>query len=688
MRKNFPSTWLFTVLFSLSLFSCSIEWFSDYDRSMEEVLCTEYTFILPDPTGVNTEPQVFTKKLPVGQTQVILKSDEIEDFEKGYMLNYLQFYSDDSSEIPSFVHTDSDNHVLNVTVTREPLFFKVDWIVSDHTKYYIDYYLENLDVEDGEQLTTENCDIRTEQRKGTTFEVIPKEPIKTFTGFTLVEPVDSKTIGRLGDTHVQIFYSRKRNTLFLDYNGGTFDGNSSFSKIYKYESPIERSELPQPLYEGYKFQNWQNEYGDSVTIPATMPETDISLLAVWKKIWTVTYIGRNGETVQTKEIYDGDLAYWPDSPFTAVDESWHCQAWYSEDTFQTVFDLNSYPVTQNLTLYSKWVQKRKVTYHKNDGSAIETEPEYIEVGQPYSLLHYKSCFGSYGANGKYFLGWATSETAATPEYYAGDEVSGVDDLNLYAVYTNDYFTVTVINAYNTSEKVTAQVGKGTKISFWDVEDNKLTCPAGFGKGGGYSLTPDSDGVYWNATEITSDITVYQHWELWIICHNGYLDSDGNENMSWYCYKDGKPLTYPASVDLPTRPDYTFQDFFIDAERTTPVNFESVNIPGYGVNSSLDIYAKWSDASAGITVTLGNVESDPGITISADASNKITANIPSGVTPVSFCWKIDGEILSAENSSSYTYNPANLEAGIHYVFLEIKDSNGFIYTAHCDISVQK
>lgn len=656
---------------------------------MDEILTTEYKFYLDD-TDLS---KVYTKKVPIGRECEILTSKEIEALKPGWMLKCYTYYNEEDPDavIPSNIHTDSNQYVTTVKVTQQPESFKVEWQPSDHTNYDLYHYLENLNISEP-TLTTENCTLKdTTHALGTTFDNTKAgEHCLSYTGFTPLTPVE-KPIAENGETCVDIFYQRNSYTINMNYAGGSNSaGESSSTVSIKYQNNVS-IEPPTRDAEQYRFDYWKDpSTGAKVALPETMPDHDIDLEAQWQKYYVVTYLDIDGNVYKNLPVDEYKKAYYhPDEAFSEVNGIYRFGGWYTDSACQNWFDVNSTDITQNITLYPKWFESKDIIFYKNDGTST-SYTYHADSSVPFSLPHYKHLFGSYGAKeGKYFLGWASSADADTHDYLPCDVITDFSSMNtnFYAVYTSDFCTITLCNAWKPSEKVTAKVGKGTVISFWDVEDNKLTCPAGYEKYDQYSYDADSDGTMFYE-QINSDMTVYQHWKLTLKAHCDYYNSDGIEVTNDYLYFDGKPLSYPAADDLPQREDYFFQDFFIDSALTTPVNFASVNIPGYGSQSTLHVYVKWSDSTAGVSVYFDQVLPDPGFTLNVDqTTGKITAVISSSsITVQSFVWKIDENLLTGENSVTYTYSAAGLAGGSHSVVCVITDTEGNMYSARTEIKV--
>ncbi len=274
----------------------------------------------------------------------------------------------------------------------------------------------------------------------------------------------------------------------------TFD-----SGVEKMTVPIgDTIDYPVPTRTGYDFLYWSTD-GKTDDRPVTMPDGNISLIAVWSPIdCTVTFIS-DGKSVDTTQSY-GDKVVLPDDPTKdpTVDTVYIFAGWkgYTEGmtvsgdmTFEAEF-------TENARLY-------RIVFLNDDGSVISED--HLGYGKTITA--------------------PTASKSSTAEYYYefskwvdpnGDTItvpSAVEaDLTAKAVYVqhNQRYTVTYkVNGVQIGDPETAEYGStvtvrgqysepGHTVSQWTadgitVSDGKFTMPA--------------SGVVFNATSTVNTYTV-------------------------------------------------------------------------------------------------------------------------------------------------------------------------------------
>ena len=109
-----------------------------------------------------------------------------------------------------------------------------------------------------------------------------------------------------------------------------------------------------PTYTGFEFIGWDNAY-NSIT-------ADLTVKAVYKQvnIYTVTFIGKNGETLKEEQVNEGLAATAP----AVVDyEGYRFDSW----------DVAFTNVTSNLTVKAQYVKLWTVTYLDNAGEVWKVE---------------------------------------------------------------------------------------------------------------------------------------------------------------------------------------------------------------------------------------------------------------------------------------------------------------------------
>lgn len=124
----------------------------------------------------------------------------------------------------------------------------------------------------------------------------------------------------------------------------------------------------------------------------------------------------------------------------------------------------TYTVNASLTLYAVWQKLKTCTikYNANGGSGAPSNQTHTEnsVSRISKTVPTKSGYA--------FLGWATTSTATTPQYYVNSEyinnsfTSGTT-ITLYAVYVKSY-AVKINSSTNTVTRVTVKIPDNRSLS--------------------------------------------------------------------------------------------------------------------------------------------------------------------------------------------------------------------------------
>lgn len=170
------------------------------------------------------------------------------------------------------------------------------------------------------------------------------------------------------------------------------------------------------------FRGWFNDAG--LTIPfvwTTVITANKTLYAKWLTARTVTFDVDDGYAEPAQVIGDGELAVRPDDE-DQVKVGYQFVDWYTDGTFDTLYDFAT-PVTGNVTIYAKYLEKFFVSYDSNGGSQVAgqmvldgglaTEPTAPPTKDGFA-----------------FAGWYTDNTFATLHDFANDTITA--DTTLYA----------------------------------------------------------------------------------------------------------------------------------------------------------------------------------------------------------------------------------------------------------------
>ena len=283
---------------------------------------------------------------------------------------------------------------------------------------------------------------------------------------------------------------------------------------------------------GYTFKYWSlKEDGEEYEF-STKITKDINLYAVYEiNKYTVTYINEGVEYHKETAFYGSVITSIQDP----TKEGYTFIGWYTKDNEKVSYPIT---VTKNITLYSKYeINSYKVSYY-NEGTKY-IDDQQINYGE--NALKPNTDPSKIGYTFKY---WSLKENGE--EYEFSTKIT--KDIDLYAVYEINKYTVTYINEGIEYHKETAEYGsvvtsiqdptkEGYTFTGWYNENNeKVTHPI----------------------TVTKDITLHSKYEI-----NTYTVSFYHNNEK---YVEDQKVNYgesavKPSID-PTKEDYNFSGWVI------------------------------------------------------------------------------------------------------------------------------
>lgn len=320
--------------------------------------------------------------------------------------------------------------------------------------------------------------------------------------------------------------------------------------------------------EDHAFKGWYEDddyIGDVFDFEKTQITHDITLTARWAQAFTVKF-DTNGHGAapadQTVEI-NGKAA----KPTDPTDGAYSFQGWYTTAECSTTFDFST-PITEDTTVYAKWVKKPIVSFNKNGhGTApasqtVELNGKAVKPADP-------------TAEGYVFRGWYTT-AACTTEFDFNTPIAA--DTTLYAKW-DEIYTVT----FNVGDHGTAPApqkvengGKATKpenptAKGWRFDgwytDEKCTARYDFDKA------------------VTANTTLYAKWtQLFTLT----FETNGGTKIDSVEAPDGS-LVYLGSYK-PTKSGYYFVGWYTDKNLTRESRVGYVRMDG-----NKTVYAKFAVA---------------------------------------------------------------------------------------------
>lgn len=165
----------------------------------------------------------------------------------------------------------------------------------------------------------------------------------------------------------------------------TFDSQGGSSVSAQTVAEGEKATQPTaPTKEGVVFGGWYSEtdYTHAWDFEKNVVTTDITLYARWaSKTFTVKFDTDGGNSIEDMKVADGGLIASLPIP-TKADRAF--DGWYTDKTYNTKFTITT-PITDNITLYAKWVSVSKDALQKlveesyNLKSSNYTEASYKKM---------------------------------------------------------------------------------------------------------------------------------------------------------------------------------------------------------------------------------------------------------------------------------------------------------------------
>ncbi|MDR3187649.1 MAG: InlB B-repeat-containing protein [Prevotellaceae bacterium] len=332
--------------------------------------------------------------------------------------------------------------------------------------------------------------------------------------------------------------------------------------------PVAQPDDP-TIRKGYIFKGWYKEAtGINKWDFDTRVTEHITLYAKWLALYTVTFEKNGGDgDIPEQEVAHGDTVRRPTNP-TKLKQKF--VAWYKEDTLATRWDFLSDKVTNNLTLYARWIDDtintHIITFDCKNGSAVD-EQVVVEnldrVQRPTDPIR---------KGYKFVEWWYKSSSGDIP--YDFDALV-YRDMTLYAVWTINTYKVTFMSNGETVD--TLRVSHGGTVSRPDDPP---------GAKDGYLFDKwCSDAALataWNFTKgkVVQDTILYAHWENSVV-----FVTYGGTPVPAQKVKPGDML---PRIDDPVRENYIFKGWYRDS-----IFFSLFDLTKSRVDSGgMTLYAGW------------------------------------------------------------------------------------------------
>lgn len=318
-------------------------------------------------------------------------------------------------------------------------------------------------------------------------------------------PIERIPVGNISTLykHILILPGEKPDTkYYVQFSGNGLEINISGFYVWK---DCQITEMPaDPFVSGYLFGGWYLDAACTQPFDATQPITaDITLYAKWTELprYTVTFeTGNIGTAVDAQSIPEGECAVIP-APPTAPNVAVF-DGWFADSAYTTPFDFSA-PITEDTTVYVKWLRYYRVSFY-SDGSSGSMPGVSVLEDQPF---YFPECQYSPPREGAVFVGWTIGYTSEI--YPAGTQYQVTSHMALLARWKGP-FTVTFDPDGGTGTMAAVTVGYGEAYT---LPECGFTPPAGKKFGNWNVEMGDSTTLLWPRYTMTvkENMTLKPEW---------------------------------------------------------------------------------------------------------------------------------------------------------------------------------
>ena len=416
-----------------------------------------------------------------------------------------------------------------MTMPDNDVTFTGSWISSTDTKYTVEIYTMNTEGGYDKSSTT---------KTGTTGETANAE-YTVEKGFKLSEVeknILSGTIAADDSLVLKVYLDRIQSTFTVKVD------NDVTKTPYLYGATVAAPATP--VKEGYTFAKWVDENGADATVPATMPEYDVTLVADWTiNKYDITWNIEGEGTYKTdKEVAYGTEITAP----TPVKEGYVFSGWEGYTDGMKMPD-------NALTFTGAWAPATNTKYTVNIHT-MDVDGEYTTVTEELTGTTKETATAEYTVAEGFELG-ANSVTSG--------EIAADGSLVLNVYLNRKTVTITFANTGDsTVEAITGLYGKeitmpgapswdGYRFDGWDATYTSIPAADVTVKA---TWVPNNYTVTWVVDGETKDIDNYDFGEKIVAIESpskagytfaGWKDADGNMFVDGTTTMISKNVVYTA-----------------------------------------------------------------------------------------------------------------------------------------------
>ena len=374
------------------------------------------------------------------------------------------------------------------------------------------------------------------------------------------------TIALTGATTLYAQWTINSHTVTFDTgNGGSLVANLTINYHGALGSQV--LGVTDPTRSGYQFVKWQINSAD-VTSGQLMPDNDVTAVAVWARVFTLTYDANNGANAPADDTTTTSWTVAAQGSMTHTGytfSGWNTAADGSGTSYAAGATISA---SADLTLYAKWnLITHALSYNANSGTGAPTGGNYATTTVASS--------GQMSRTGYTFSGWNTQANGNGTDYNPGDNIVLTSATTLYAQWTINSHTVTfdtgnggslvanlTINYHGALGSqvlgVTDPIRSGYQFVKWQINsanvtsgqlmpDNDVTAVAVWQQV--YTLNYDGNG----GNNAPSDATTTTSWT---VAAQGSMTRTGYTFAGWNTAANGTGTGYIAGASITASADLT------------------------------------------------------------------------------------------------------------------------------------
>jgi len=368
----------------------------------------------------------------------------------------------------------------------------------------------------------------------------------------------------------------------------TFDtqnGNNNVIQIVDREGKITMPD--DPVQDLFLFDGW---YKEKECINAWNFTTDVvmentTLYAKWIPLYIVTFNTRDGSAVVSQKIKQDHKVTQPEDP------KWEgniFDGWYKEEACINVWNFDTDLVTENTTIYAKWLLT--VTFDTQGGSIVA--PQILLYGGKVTQPENPS------QTGLIFSGWY-KEAACNNQWNFATDIATTS----ITLYSGWLYTVT-FNSLGGSNVASQNLAKGEKVT-----QPPNPTKSGLIFDGWYKEEECINSWNFDTDVIAGHTTLYAKWFAF---YTVTFNSQGGSDALSQTVAQGDKVTQP---EAPTRLGFFFEGWYKEDQCQNIWNFATDVVTG-----NITLYAKWTvinvvtfDSRGGTAVPAQNVRSGEKVT---------------------------------------------------------------------------